>query len=558
MTGALTALADRAVQLGLTALVAEEIARGKLPGVEPEDAADAAGMFVLAMGKMGARELNYSSDIDLIVLFDETRHDPDDYADLRRGFIRVTQRLVKLLSEVTAEGYVFRTDLRLRPDPSVTPVCIATEPAEHYYESLGRTWERAAYIKARACAGAIAAGEAFLERLRPFVWRRHLDFWAIQDAQDMRLRIRAHKGLAGPVAVPGHDLKLGQGGIREIEFFTQTRQLIVGGRDAGLRQRATLPALAALADRGWVDREVATRLTRGLCRAPRPRAPAADARRRPDPAPARQRGRARRGSPPSAAPTSVEAFSAELAARLETVTRADRAVLRPRAARRRRRAGARGDLRRPRWPRASGSPPGRGCRRSAPTGRAAIFRRLQPELMRRIAEAASPDAALLSLDAFLARLPSGVQLFALMEANPPLLDLLVDICGTAPRARALPRRQCRRARRGDQQGLLPAACAAPPSSAPSSPSGWQRVGDYETALNAARDLDEGAALPHRRPPAARPRRARGGRRRLFRRRRRGDRRALADRHRRVRRRGTAPRPARARSSSPSASSAAAR
>ena len=128
-------------------------------------------MFVLAMGKMGARELNYSSDIDLIVLFDETRHDPDDYADLRRGFIRVTQRLVKLLSEVTAEGYVFRVDLRLRPDPSVTPVCIATEPAEHYYESVGRTWERAAYIKARACAGAIAAGEAFLERLRPFIWR---------------------------------------------------------------------------------------------------------------------------------------------------------------------------------------------------------------------------------------------------------------------------------------------------------------------------------------------------------------------------------------------------
>jgi [glutamine synthetase] adenylyltransferase / [glutamine synthetase]-adenylyl-L-tyrosine phosphorylase len=248
VTGALTALADRAVQLGLTALVAEEIARGKLPGVTEQDAADAAGMFVIAMGKMGAGELNYSSDIDLIVLFDETRHDPDDYADLRRGFIRVTQRLVKLLSEITGEGYVFRTDLRLRPDPSVTPVCIATEPAEHYYESLGRTWERAAYIKARVCAGAFEAGAAFLDRLRPFVWRRHLDFWAIQDAQDMRLRIRAHKGLAGPLAIPGHDLKLGLGGIREIEFFTQTRQLIVGGRDEGLRQRATLPALAALAD----------------------------------------------------------------------------------------------------------------------------------------------------------------------------------------------------------------------------------------------------------------------------------------------------------------------
>src|SRR5690606_37713603 len=222
-------------------------------GCSEDDVAEAAGMFVLAMGKMGARELNYSSDIDLIVLFDESRHEPSDYGTLRRGFIRITQRLVKLLQEVTAEGYVFRTDLRLRPDPSVTPVCIATEPAENYYESLGRTWERAAYIKARPCAGAIAAGEAFLERLRPFIWRRHLDYAAIQDAHDMRLRIRNHKGLAGPLSIPGHDLKLGLGGIREIEFFTQTRQLIVGGRDPGLRQRETLAALDALAARRWVE-----------------------------------------------------------------------------------------------------------------------------------------------------------------------------------------------------------------------------------------------------------------------------------------------------------------
>ena len=247
-------------------------------------------MFALAMGKMGARELNYSSDIDLIVLFDETRHDPDDYADLRRGFIRVTQRLVKLLSEVTAEGYVFRVDLRLRPDPAATPVCIATEPAEHYYESLGRTWERAAYIKARVLRRRHRRpARPSCDRLRPFIWRRHLDFAAIQDAHDMRLRIRAHKGFAGPIQVPGHDLKLGQGGIREIEFFTQTRQLIVGGRDEGLRQRATLPALAALADKGWVDRDAADTLADGLRRPPRARAPPADARGRPDPAPARLR-----------------------------------------------------------------------------------------------------------------------------------------------------------------------------------------------------------------------------------------------------------------------------
>ena len=295
VTWALSELADRAVQLGLEALVAAEIARGKLPGVTEADIPEAGGMFVLAMGKLGAGELNYSSDIDLIMLFDETRHDPDDYADLRRGFIRVTQNLVKLLSETTAEGYVFRVDLRLRPDPAVTPVCIATEPAEHYYESVGRTWERAAYIKARPCAGAIAAGERFLERLRPFVWRRHLDFAAIEDAQDMRRRIRAHKGLTGPIRVPGHDLKLGQGGIREIEFFTQTRQLIVGGRDPELRQRETLTALAALAEKGWVDRAAAAALADAYVAHRNARAPAADARGRPDPAPARG---ARRPRPP--------------------------------------------------------------------------------------------------------------------------------------------------------------------------------------------------------------------------------------------------------------------
>ena len=483
VTASLTALADRAVRLGLVALVAEEIDRGKLPRVEPEDAAEAAGMFVLAMGKMGAFELNYSSDIDLIVLFDETRHAPDDYAELRRGFIRVTQKLVKLLSEVTAEGHVFRTDLRLRPDPSVTPVCIATEPAEHYYESLGRTWERAAYIKARACAGAVAAGEAFLGRLRPFVWRRHLDFWAIQDAQDMRLRIRAHKGLAGPIAIPGHDLKLGQGGIREIEFFTQTRQLIVGGRDEGLRQRATLPALAALAGKGWVDRDVAERLSAAYVahRELEHRLQMledAQTQRLPD-SPA---GLARLADFCGA--ESVEAFSAGLRERLEAVAAltepffaheprhavdapAPEAVFADPAAARERMVA---------WKRL---PAFRSERARS------IFRRLEPELMRRIAETASPDAALMSLDAFLSRLPSGVQLFALMEANPPLLDLLVDVCGTAPElARYL----------GSNARVLDAVISQdfyrPLRGADELRSELAerlaRIADYETALNAAR------------------------------------------------------------------------
>ncbi|MFN3846920.1 MAG: glutamine-synthetase adenylyltransferase, partial [Paracoccaceae bacterium] len=239
VTEALTDLADRAVHLSMVRLVADEIRRGKLPGASPEDAETAGGMVSLAMGKMGAGELNYSSDIDLICLFDETRY-PGVEQEARAAFIRVTRKMTAMLSDLTGEGYVFRTDLRLRPDASVTPVCLSMAAAESYYESVGRTWERAAYIKARPCGGDLAAGERFLKALTPFVWRKHLDFAAIQDAHDMRLRIREHRGLNGQVTVEGHNMKLGQGGIREIEFFTQTRQLIAGGRDPGLRDRRTL------------------------------------------------------------------------------------------------------------------------------------------------------------------------------------------------------------------------------------------------------------------------------------------------------------------------------
>jgi len=260
VTGALTRLGDLAVDLALKRLVADEIRRGKLPGATPGDAAIAGGMVALAMGKMGAGELNYSSDIDLICLFDESRFDPADQMEARASFIRVTRKMAALLSDITAEGYVFRTDLRLRPDASVTPVCISMAAAEQYYEAEGRTWERAAYIKARPCAGDLAAGQRFLTALTPFVWRKHLDFAAIQDAHDMRLRIREHKGLHGPITLPGHDMKLGQGGIREIEFFTQTRQLIAGGRDPDLRDRTTVGGLSLLASKGWVDGEVAAEL----------------------------------------------------------------------------------------------------------------------------------------------------------------------------------------------------------------------------------------------------------------------------------------------------------
>ncbi|MEY8837576.1 glutamine-synthetase adenylyltransferase, partial [Cribrihabitans sp. XS_ASV171] len=174
VTGLLTDFAGLAVDLAAKAEIATLVRRGKLPGMREQDVESAAGMVVLAMGKMGAHELNYSSDIDLIVLFDESRFEHDDFHEARQGMVRATRNFCTTLSDKTAEGYVFRTDLRLRPDPAVTPVCMSMAAAETYYESLGRTWERAAYIKARPCAGDLAAGDRFLETLRPFVWRRHL------------------------------------------------------------------------------------------------------------------------------------------------------------------------------------------------------------------------------------------------------------------------------------------------------------------------------------------------------------------------------------------------
>ena len=422
VTGSLSRFAGLAVDVALKAEIAKLVQRRKLPGQSVEDVETAGGLSVLAMGKMGAGELNYSSDIDLICLFDETRFDPDDYLEARHAFVRATRAMSVMLSDKTAEGYVFRTDLRLRPDPSVTPVCIAMESAERYYESFGRTWERAAFIKARAAAGDIDAGERFLHLLRPFIWRRHLDFAAIQDAHDIRLRIRENKRTGGPLSIPGHDMKLGRGGIREIEFFTQTRQLIAGGRDPDLRQRDTCGALRALAGKGWVDAKDAERLIDHY-RFDRE---------------VEHRVQMINDAQTHMIPASSEGFervaclmgrdvadlTKELRKRLTDVDRLTQDFFAPDQ----------------RASRPTGShdfdPAVLGRWTTYPALRSAraqrIFERLRPELLRRLAETARPDEALLALDGFLAGLPAGVQLFSLFEANPQLIDLLIDIAGTSP------------------------------------------------------------------------------------------------------------------------------
>ena len=422
VTGALTDFGALAADTAIKAEIATLIRRKKLPGLAEEDVETAGGLTILAMGKMGAWELNYSSDIDLICLFDETRFDPDDFYEARQGMVRATRNMCSALSEKTADGYVFRTDLRLRPDPAVTPVAMAMEAAERYYESLGRTWERAAYIKARPCAGDIAAGEKFLKSLRPFVWRRHLDFAAIQDAHDMRLRIRENKGTGGEISVPGHDMKLGRGGIREIEFFTQTRQLIAGGRDPDLRVRGTVDGLAALAARNWVPPEVAERLTAHYRdhREVEHRIQMihdAQTHRMPQSDDGLERIACLMGQDNAS-------LQRDIRERLEEVHELTEGFFAPDAA-----PAAAAQLPEDldesvlaRWPTYPALRSARGRQ---------IFERLKPELLSRISRMAKPAEALRALDGFLSGLPAGVQLFSLFEANPQLIDLLVDVVGTS-------------------------------------------------------------------------------------------------------------------------------
>jgi [glutamine synthetase] adenylyltransferase / [glutamine synthetase]-adenylyl-L-tyrosine phosphorylase len=253
-TRALTELADTAVSAAVQFLLADLARAGRLHPRDHARPQDGSGYFVLAMGKMGAFELNYSSDIDLIVFFDSAALSLPKDMEAAPYFIRLTQRLVKLLQERTADGYVFRTDLRLRPDPSATAIAISTAAALSYYEARGQNWERAAMIKARACAGDIAAGEAVLDELSPFVWRKYLDFAAVSEVHTLKRQINAYRG-HGEIAVEGHNIKLGRGGIREIEFFSQTQQLIAGGRNPHLRDRDTLTTLDRLAHDRWIDGE---------------------------------------------------------------------------------------------------------------------------------------------------------------------------------------------------------------------------------------------------------------------------------------------------------------
>ena len=248
VTAALSDFADRAIDEAVKTAIAERV-----PGADPQ------GFAVIAMGKLGSRELNFSSDVDLILLFDPARLPRRERDDPGEAAVRIGRRMIELLQKRTAEGYVARVDLRLRPSPEVTPIVLPVDAAISHYESSALPWERAAFIRARACAGDIALGEKFLKAIEPFVWRRSLDFGVIDEVRQISARIRDHFAQGARIG-PGYDLKRGRGGIREVEFFVQIQQMIHGGRDTSVRLPATLDAISSLVSAGRLEPKTAQEL----------------------------------------------------------------------------------------------------------------------------------------------------------------------------------------------------------------------------------------------------------------------------------------------------------
>jgi glutamate-ammonia-ligase adenylyltransferase len=448
VTGALSAFAAVALQVAVRHQLRLAAEKGWLRLGDPAAPESGSGYFLLGLGKLGAEELNYSSDIDIVALYDDERVATDDAEQLNQNFVRLTRNLVRMMQERTPEGYVFRTDLRLRPDPAATPLALSVTAAEYYYESLGQNWERAAFIKARPVAGDVAAGEAFLRRLRPFLWRRHLDFAAIRDIHSIKRQIHAHRG-GERIAVAGHNLKLGRGGIREIEFFAQTQQLIWGGREPALRVRSTCAALAALVAGGHVTRETAGQLAESYAflRSVEHRLQMIDD----------QQTHTIPEQPAALEALAVflgfesgQLFGAELTRHLKRVEEHyarlfEEAPALSAGAGNLVFTGADHDPETLETIARLGFTDARGVsaiirgwhhgryRAMRSTRARELLTELTPTLLAEMAKARNPDAALLSFDRFLSRLPAGVQIFSLFHANPGLLGLVAEIMGSAPR-----------------------------------------------------------------------------------------------------------------------------
>ncbi len=454
VTETLSAFADAAADAAAAFVIRRAAGRGAFRLQNEDTPQKGSGFIIIGMGKLGARELNYSSDIDLICLYDTDVIDTDDADGLQKHMIRMTRTLAKILDERTADGYVFRVDLRLRPDPGSTPLALSVLAAETYYESLGQNWERAAMIKARPIAGDIDAGAAFLQHLRPFVWRKSLDFAAIQDIHSIKRQIHAHKG-GGEVAINGHDIKTGRGGIREIEFFAQTQQLIWGGREPTARSSRTIEAIRHLVGMGLVDESAADELDAAY-----------EFLRRVEHRLQMQRDEQTQVLPDDdegirqlAAFCGYEAaddFRKELLHHLETV-QGHYGALFDDAPSLAAENGQQGNLA---FTGAESDPEtlktlsgfgfqdpalvdksirawhhGR-VRATRSTRARELLTELTPTLLGAIAKQPDPDATFIRFDAFVSGLPAGVQLFTMFQAYPELLNLLAEIMGEAPRLAA--------------------------------------------------------------------------------------------------------------------------
>jgi len=444
VTAELTRFADACVGGALRFLLRAEAARMGAPEV----AEDACGLTVVAMGKYGAFELNYSSDIDLVVFYDAGKFPFTKRGDPRGAAVNIVRGLVKLLSETTSDGYVFRVDLRLRPDAGATQVAISTDAALDYYEAMGQNWERAAMIKARACAGDPETGALFLAGLKPFIWRRYLDFAAIEDIQSIKRQIHAHVG-HGEIAVAGHNIKLGRGGIREIEFFAQTQQLILGGRHPGLRVPSTQGALDALVGEGRVEAQVGEELKRDYryLRMLEHRLQMVEDQQTHS-VPGDEAGLSHIAC--FMGHDSAEDFRAKLTRVLENVQRHYARLFESESDL----SSAEGNLvftgveEDPETlatlsamgfhdaPHVSAAIRGwhHGRVRAMRSQRAReLLTKLLPAILKALAGTADPDVAFTQFDLFLSNLPSGVQLFSLFAARPQFLNLLAKIVGSAPR-----------------------------------------------------------------------------------------------------------------------------
>ncbi|MBT3792175.1 MAG: bifunctional [glutamine synthetase] adenylyltransferase/[glutamine synthetase]-adenylyl-L-tyrosine phosphorylase [Rhodospirillales bacterium] len=450
VTGGLSQFADAAVGVALRFLFQEAAKNGEIATKNTDKNTGTpeleTGLFILGLGKLGALELNYSSDIDLIALYDPERIHYTGRQSPGQFYVRVVRDLVNILETRTRDGYVFRTDLRLRPDPGSTPLAVSVMAAENYYESTGQNWERAALIKSRVIAGDFKAGNQFLKTLEPFLWRKNLDFAAIADIHSIKRQINAQRG-GETIAILGHNLKLGRGGIREIEFFAQTQQLIWGGRAPELRTRATCAALEQLTHEGRITEQARDQLVDAydfLRRAEHRLQMVDDMQTHSLPKDETQLSHFATfmGFETDAFKETllhhlgqVEHHYAKLFEESPTLAAPGNLVF----------TGGEDDPETLATLTDMGFVEGSGIseiirtwhrgryRATRSTRARELLTELGPGLLDAFSKTANPDAALRNFDAFLSALPAGVQLFSLLLANPTLLSLIAEIMGSAPR-----------------------------------------------------------------------------------------------------------------------------